>query len=91
MIVFADIIRVINLVLSTVVFAIAIRVAWDHAYRNQPQMWRFLGLAFLCFSVSFGAYHALGHSPYWPVLIGNSVGVIFSLAGTVPLVAGKKT
>lgn len=81
----ADVIRVVDLIAGVIVLAVSLRFAVDKAYRSRGQMYRFLGLGALSFAISFGSYHALGHSPYWPVLIGNLIGVTLSLLGTVPL------
>lgn len=85
----ADVIRVIDLILAVLVLAISLRAALDRAFRSKGQMYRFLGLGALSFAISFGSYHALGHDPYWPVLIGNMIGVALSLVGTVPLLRNR--
>jgi hypothetical protein len=88
MILVANVIRTVLVVLSVVSAAIALRAVWDDSYRDRAQMCRFVGLAVLLLSVSFGGYHAIGRSPYWPVLGGNVIGVIISLCGTWPMVMG---
>lgn len=86
----ANVIRVIDLILAAIVLAVCIRIALDRDYRTPGQMYRFLGLGALSFSISFGSYHALGHTPYWPVLIGNAVGVLASLVGCWPLLRFRR-
>lgn len=81
----ANILRALSIPLAALTAGISVRVAVDHRYRSTSQMRRFIGLAVICLSVAFGEFHALGHQPYWPALVGLMIGLAYSLSGTLPL------
>lgn len=79
-------IRVVCLVLSIIVAGLSLGAVHYGAARGRAQKFRFLGLAVLAVGLSFGAYHSLGHDPYWPYLILVMIGVSLSVLGTFPMV-----
>lgn len=85
----ADSLRTVGIPLSVITATICVRVAVDRTYRTFSQLCRFCGLAFLCFALALGQYHSLGRPPFWLALILLQVGLVASLAGTLPLALSR--